>query len=60
MRDVHAMAGIIMCAPLIVPLVFIGCCVAALVTPIVMLWNAYCAEPPRVSRALVLKVGNRT
>ncbi len=49
-----------MCAPLIVPLVFIGCCVAALVTPIVMLWNAYCAEPPRVSRALVLKVGNRT
>lgn len=47
MRDVRAMAGIVMCVPLIVPLVFAACCVAALAAPLVMLWtawSAYCAQ----------------
>jgi hypothetical protein len=58
MRDVHAMAGIVMCVPLIVPLVFAACCVAALAAPLVVLWSAWGAyhrAPVRAkgSRAMV-------
>jgi hypothetical protein len=56
MRDVRAMAGIVMCVPLIVPLVFVGSCVAALAAPLVMLWAAWrwLREPHAHGKAMAI------